>query len=170
MLPPGVIQLLVTVTPPHSPEQVCFSQLMRSLEMAVRGKVASRCHPSPRFLLFSCSTILRECELQPLCSKMDTSDQTGKIRKEGVVLLSGGQDFSRCPRQTSAAPRCPGCITSSSLGGCRWLQVNTLLPSTSIRVLGARKKGHVDNKKVISGVCTDPVLDLCSEHFLNSFL
>lgn len=39
--------------------------------------------------------------------------------------------------------------------------MDTWLPSTSIRVLGVRDKGNVDTRKVFSGVCSAPVLDLC---------
>lgn len=48
--------------------------------------------------------------------------------------------------------------------------MDTLLPSTRIRVLGVSYKGSVDTRKVVSGVCSTPVSDLCSEHFLNSLL
>lgn len=39
--------------------------------------------------------------------------------------------------------------------------MDTWLPSTSIRVLGVRNKGNVDTRKVISGVCSALVSDLC---------
>ena len=115
--------------------------------------MASQFHESLRFLLSFCSTVLRECALQILLAPRQIHQTPGGKNKEGRRdALFRRAEGLRIALELLVHVTVGNCITLPALGGWRWFQLNTLLPSyknTRIRVLVLRTSGDVDFKGVI---------------------